>query len=113
MFIHLDLVGGIAGDMFIAAVLDAWPNLTPKVFEAMHQVGLPSEWSVELISATSAGILGKRLIIAGDVDDANFSTGTFRDIRSRLLESCLPEPIIQRAVDIFYRLAEAEGVVHG
>ena len=113
MFIHLDLVGGIAGDMFIAAVLDAWPNLTPKVFEAMQQVGLPSGWSVELISATSAGIMGKRLIVSGDADDSNFSTGTFMDIRSRLLESCLPKPIIKRAVDIFYRLAEAEGIVHG
>ena len=52
MFIHLNPIGGIAGDMFIAAMLDAWPELKPKVFDAMRQTGLPSDWSLELNSAS-------------------------------------------------------------
>ena len=27
MHIHLDLIGGIAGDMFVAAMLDTFPDL--------------------------------------------------------------------------------------
>ena len=27
MHLHLDAIGGVAGDMFIAAVLDAFPDL--------------------------------------------------------------------------------------
>ena len=60
MFIHLNPIGGIAGDMFIAAMLDAWPELKPKVFDAMRQTGLPPDWSLELNSASSSSIMGKK-----------------------------------------------------
>ena len=113
MFIHLNPIGGIAGDMFIAAMLDAWPELKPKVFDAMRQTGLPPDWSLELNSASSSSIMGKKLIIAGDANDAHFSTGNFKDICKRLYDSALPPAVIERAIDIFHRLAVAEGAVHG
>jgi pyridinium-3,5-bisthiocarboxylic acid mononucleotide nickel chelatase len=31
MEIHLDLLGGMSGDMFIAAMLDAFPQHEPRV----------------------------------------------------------------------------------
>ena len=113
MFIHLNPIGGIAGDMFIAAMLDAWPELKPKVFDAMRQTGLPSEWSLELKSASSSSITGKKLIITGDANNTNFSTGNYKDICNRLSDSALPPAVIERAIDIFHRLAVAEGAVHG
>ena len=113
MFIHLNPIGGIAGDMFIAAMLDAWPELKPKVFDAMRQTGLPPDWSLELNSASSSSIMGKKLIITGDTNNAHFSTGNFKDIRKRLSDSALPPAVIERAIDIFHRLAVAEGAVHG
>ena len=113
MFIHLDPVGGIAGDMFIAAILDAWPNLKNPVFDSMRQAGLPSDWSVKLISASSSGIVGKRLSVSDDANNRNFSTGTFSDISERLSKCGLPIKVIERAIDIFHRLAEAEGIIHG
>ena len=113
MFIHLNPIGGIAGDMFIAAMLDAWPELKPKVFDAMRQTGLPPDWSLELNSASSSSIMGKKLIITGDANNTHFSTGNFKDICKRLSDSALPPAVIERAIDIFHRLALAEGVVHG
>ena len=113
MFIHLNPIGGIAGDMFIAAMLDAWPELKPKVFDAMRQTGLPPDWSLELNSASSSSIMGKKLIITGDANNTHFSTGNFRDICKRLSDSALPPAVIERAIDIFHRLALAEGAVHG
>ena len=113
MFIHLNPIGGIAGDMFIAAMLDAWPELKPKVFDAMRQTGLPPDWSLELNSASSSSIMGKKLIITGDANNTHFSTGNFKDICKRLSDSALPPAVIERAVDIFHRLAVAEGAVHG
>ena len=113
MFIHLNPVGGIAGDMFIAAMLDAWPELKPKVFAAMRQTGLPSDWSLELKPASSSSIMGKKLSITGDANDTHFSTGNYKDICNRLSDSALPPAVIERAIDIFHRLAVAEGAVHG
>ena len=113
MFIHLNPIGGIAGDMFIAAMLDAWPDLKPKVFDAMRQTGLPSDWSLELNSASSSSITGKKLIITGDANNTHFSTGNYKDICNRLSGSALPPAVIERAIDIFHRLAVAEGAVHG
>ena len=113
MFIHLNPIGGIAGDMFIAAMLDAWPELKPKVFDAMRQTGLPPDWSLELNSASSSSIMGKKLIITGDANNTYFSTGNFKDICKRLYDSALPPAVIERAIDIFHRLAVAEGAVHG
>ena len=113
MFIHLNPVGGIAGDMFIAAMLDAWPELKPKVFDAMRQTGLPSDWSLELKPASSSSIMGKKLSITGDANNTHFSTGNYKDICNRLSDSVLPPAVIERAIDIFHRLAVAEGAVHG
>ena len=113
MFIYLNPVGGIAGDMFIAAMLDAWPELKPKVFDAMRQTGLPSDWSLELNSTSSSSIVGKKLTIIGDANNTHFSTGSYKDICNRLSNSPLPPAVITRAIDIFHRLAVAEGVVHG
>src|SRR5450755_2301476 len=36
--IHLDLVGGISGDMFVAAMVDALPALAVPVLEAVAAV---------------------------------------------------------------------------
>ena len=113
MFIYLNPVGGIAGDMFIAAILDAWPELKLKVFDAMRQTGLPSDWSLELNSTSSSSIVGKKLTIIGDANNTHFSTGSYKDICNRLSNSPLPPAVITRAIDIFHRLAVAEGVVHG
>src|SRR4051812_19692868 len=43
MHIHLDAVGGVAGDMFIAAMLDAFPDERDGMLAAIRSAGLPAE----------------------------------------------------------------------
>jgi uncharacterized protein (TIGR00299 family) protein len=44
--VHLDLLGGMAGDMFVSAVLDAWPQLETVVADTVRECGLPAGWHV-------------------------------------------------------------------
>jgi hypothetical protein len=53
--IHLDAVGGIAGDMFVAAMLDALPALRDRVLADAKAV-LPAGYGVEL-SERRSGVL--------------------------------------------------------
>ena len=58
--IHLDAVGGIAGDMFVAAMVDALPALAAPVLEALAAVKPPGRALPELVAATSGGIAARR-----------------------------------------------------
>jgi uncharacterized protein (DUF111 family) len=42
MRIHLDPIGGVAGDMFIAAILDAKPDWYEDMCAAIRAAGLAS-----------------------------------------------------------------------
>ena len=113
MHVHLDPIGGLAGDMFLGAVLHGWPELVDEVTTAMRTAGLPPAWSVSVEPGTSAGIAGMRVRIRGDSGDHHHATGTFREIRRRLEEAGLADGVRRRAIDIFRILAEAEAVIHG
>lgn len=52
--IHLDAVGGAAGDMFVAALLDALPELRPRVLADVAAV-LPSGCGTPRLAAVAAG----------------------------------------------------------
>ena len=113
--IHLDPVGGIAGDMFIAALLDAWPDLTTDLVTAIHAAGLPDAIQIDVRRDRDAVLTGNRFKVrenAPSVDDGHRHT-RFRDIREMLLKSDLASAVSDRAVDIFRILAEAETSVHG
>jgi uncharacterized protein (DUF111 family) len=64
MQIHLDPVGGIAGDMFIAALLDAFPAEAPGVVAAIGAVlpGLP----VALRPHRDAVLAGSRFTVTAE-----------------------------------------------
>ena len=58
--IHLDIVGGIAGDMFISALLDTFDNLQPEVLKSVADV-LPEEAGKAILSlGINSGISGLR-----------------------------------------------------
>src|SRR5260370_1354863 len=63
MQIHLDPIGGVAGDMFVAAVLNANPELTPGLLKTMYGLGLP-EWVNCRIETANDGVLaGSRFVV--------------------------------------------------
>jgi uncharacterized protein (TIGR00299 family) protein len=108
LHLHLDPLGGLAGDMFLAALLDAWPEHAEGTFAAMRAAGLPDDWQAELV-AHDDGVL----VSEGPAGDDHHGPGGFRAILAGLAEAALPAPVRTRASLIFTLLAEAEAKVHG
>lgn len=128
MHVHLDAVGGVAGDMFLAALLDARPDLADGALAAMRVAGLPAEWTAEVREGVQNGMAGKRFAVEGPKAKAGHGHShahghahahahsgatTWRAIRGMLEGSGLADGVKGRAIAIFTRLAEAEGAIHG
>ncbi|MFV0277508.1 MAG: nickel insertion protein, partial [Parahaliea sp.] len=114
--IQLDAVGGVAGDMFIAAVLHAFPHLQAGMLSAIALAGVPEQLAV-LVEARADNALtglGFRVVEGEDHDHAGaHSHHRFSDICANLRASSLPSGVIARALAIFTLLAGAEAEVHG
>ena len=63
MHIQLDPVGGVAGDMFAAAVLDAWPELEPLLAAALERAGLDAIATIERIDHADHALTGSRFAV--------------------------------------------------
>ena len=63
MHVQLDPVGGIAGDMFAAAVLDAWPEFEPALAAALERAGLDAIATVERIDHADHALTGSRFAV--------------------------------------------------
>jgi uncharacterized protein (TIGR00299 family) protein len=119
MHIHLDAIGGMAGDMFIAAVLDAFPDLRDGMLAAIAAAGLPDQIHVGLAEHRDHALTGLRFKVvepreAGALAAAPHHPHTpFADIRAHLQASGLAAPVKQRAIAIFTELAQVEAEVHG
>jgi uncharacterized protein (TIGR00299 family) protein len=105
----LDPIGGISGDMFVAAMLDAWPALAEPVLATIRQAGLPPDVTVELVERQSDGIAAAGFIVSGG---AAAPSGDYRAFRARLESADLPASVCRHALGILRLLAEAEAAVH-
>lgn len=111
MHVHLDPLGGIAGDMFVAAILDAFPERDGGLAAALETAGLGRFGSMAREAHHDGALSGSRVVVRGPAEPHPHRS--FTAIRE-LLESADLEPAVRRrALDIFTRLAHAEGAVHG
>ena len=127
MQIHLDPVGGVAGDMFVAAVLNAYPELTPRLLETIHGLGLPELVTCRIEPANDGVLAGFRFVVETEAQpsvhnhhrthDSDGSHGhhhrRWSDIRELIEQANLSSTAKQHAIGIFGLLAEAEARVHG
>ena len=109
MQLHLDPLGGAAGDMFAAAMLDAFPQHAEAAIAAASAL---APVSCRLVEHRDGMFVGKRFLVEEehrhDHDHAHW-----RDIRRRIERSDLPDGARRHALGIFGLLAEAEAAVHG
>ncbi len=119
MHLHLDPVGGIAGDMFIAALLDAFPALGAGFDAALAKVGLPSGARCALLAHHDGTLCGRRFELRLPAESAA-STARHRHahvglaaIRAAIAAMDLDAAVAARASAIFAVLAQAEAEVHG
>ena len=109
---HLDPVGGIAGDMFAAAVLDARPELADGLRATIDALPLPPSVTVAIDQHKDAAQSGTRFNVSEPADDGH-SHVRLADVRARLKAARIEPAVCGRALAIFTLLAEAEGAVHG
>jgi len=110
--IHLDAVGGMAGDMFAAALLDIRPDLWPACQRAIAAVGLPDGVRATLTPNGDGMLTGSRFAVEGPVGDVDQHV-QWPEIRERIASAPLDAGTQVAALGIFGALAEAEAIVHG
>ncbi|MBY3307594.1 LarC family nickel insertion protein [Rhizobium laguerreae] len=123
MEVHLDPVGGIAGDMFVAALLDFRPDLEMGLIEALALCPLIDRVDVRSESHNDGILSGRRFSVRREGRRAekqseaahhhNHVHVDWRLIREALVTSKLDRETIKHAIGIFTHLAEAEARVHG
>lgn len=111
MHIHIDPLGGLAGDMFLAAMLDAWPQEMPGLEAAVRAAGLPPEISLTFKPHADHALTGARFVV--EMQRETHSLGAYRDIAAGLKAADLGAGVRDHALAIFAILAEAEAHVHG
>ncbi len=111
--IHLDPVGGIAGDMFLAALVDLAPGLAEGALAAMRDAGLPAASAPTFSDTAGHGFRGKGFALSAQAEGLPARDPRYGAIRAALEESPLAPAVKARAQDIFALLAEAEAQVHG
>ena len=107
--LHLEPVGGIAGDMLCAALIDLGAELAPiqKTLASLPVEGLSV--STEAVTRGPFAALQFHVQAPGE----HHPHRTWRTIRTMLEEANLPPRARQRSLSVFGALARAEAAIHG
>jgi hypothetical protein len=133
---HLDPLGGVAGDMFAAALLDLRPELETGLRELLKRCRLLDDITVDVCAHEDGILTGRRFTVSNGQESRNSASHhashgnnhhhgphqhdhpphehvEWRGIR-HLLEGMQAAPeVIRHAIGIFSQLAHAEARVHG
>jgi pyridinium-3,5-bisthiocarboxylic acid mononucleotide nickel chelatase len=111
--IRLDAVGGVAGDMFVAAMVDALPDLRGRVLRDAAAVLPPGTGTPAFEPGTSAGVRCLRFRLSTRAEgDTHHALAKYRDMVARIEAAPLSAGTAPHATAILRRLAEAEAAIH-
>jgi hypothetical protein len=106
--LHVDVVGGAAGDMLLAALLDVGAP-RERVVEAVSSV-LDRRVELETVQVRRGGLSARELRLPEDLSRTGYSP---RGLVRTLENARLGEGVRRRAAAVLERLLEAEARVHG
>lgn len=121
--VHLDPVGGLAGDMFAAALADAFPECVPGLMDELRRLQEGRGEGIRFVPHSDSSLTGLRFLVEndsrpapphdhGDGDHARLHV-PHRRIREQLVAAGLQSKVLEHALGLFRTLAEAEARVHG
>lgn len=114
--LHLDLVGGLSGDMFISGMLDAFPEWRAAWQSDLQlfidDAGFPDMVSLKVDDHDDGTLTGTRFTVTTTESEGHHHRH-FREIRETIERSALPDSVKQIALDIFTLIAEVEAAIHG
>jgi uncharacterized protein (TIGR00299 family) protein len=105
---HGDLIAGISGDMFVAALLDLGLPLSTLQAELKKIPTLKFHHRTD--NKRCHGVRAKRFWV---LDKTHKDERSWREIQLLIKRSALAPEVKERIVEVFGRLAHAEGKVHG
>ena len=111
-WVRLDAIGGVAGDMFVAAAVATWPELGERVRAAVSELDIPFPYEMDWETVTRGGIVAQRFRFSANGDGAH-PTGLVSEIKAFINRSDLPASVRGIVISLFDRIAAAEGQVHG
>lgn len=115
MHIHLDPVGGIAGDMFAAAIIDLRPELAQELVDAFDAAGFSVQVRIRFEDHSDHALTGRRFVVeeATAARDNPTPHRRYSEIRTLIEKAPLAGAVRGHALAMFALLARAEGRVHG
>ena len=108
MHLHLDLVGGIAGDVFAGALLDLRPELSRGVVAAIRDAGLNRAVGIDVLLFMDGILSGHKFDVQLPAPPAHHRHVHWSTLKDSQRSSRLDENTCDRAISIFELLAEAE-----
>lgn len=128
--IHLDLMGGLAGDMFVAAMVDALPALAPLVLAELAAVQPAGTAAPGFCEASSGSLRAQRFGIAPPHDERFYRSSSvpragalartqdhagtaYPILRRTIVDARLSAATREQALALLALLADAEAHVHG
>ncbi|MEB3299534.1 MAG: nickel pincer cofactor biosynthesis protein LarC [Candidatus Sericytochromatia bacterium] len=105
---YLDAVSGAAGDMLVAAALDAGADFG-LLFRDLEKLGLPG-LDVRTSTRPEHGLTARTFSVSAPDGQPERH---LRDVLGILVRSGLPRPVVAKASKVFHKLAVAEAKVHG
>jgi uncharacterized protein (TIGR00299 family) protein len=103
-----DLIGGVSGDMFVAALLDL--GLPLEILKSELKKIPTLKYRLEVGTKKLNAINATRFRVICGKNEAERS---WKDIRALIQQSSLDPEVKETGLKIFGRLAEAEGKIHG
>ena len=111
--LHLDLVGGLSGDMFISGMLDAFPAYGADLEHVIEQAGFPELVTLNQEPFDDGTLTGTRFTVSAKAEEGHHHHRHYSEIRTKLESSVLSDATKSAALEMFRLVAEVEAAIHG